>query len=431
MISLFSLSARFAVATLAVLALSLPALAGEFAVAPLQEVPFTAPMFHGARAMGMGGVALAVADDGSALLSNPAGLARLRRVEVSAALSRRTDDLSGSVFGDDFETSLSTTELSALRFAYPFPVFRGSLVLGLGAERLGDLSDDFYAVYEDDFDWNGTGTGPSTHTEDLRAEGDIYAWTIGGAFDASERLSLGASLAYWWGRMDHRFERIVEDTEGVSAEYESFSVRRDTEMDLSGLRIGLGALYYASETVTVGLLVESPLSLAADTRIDTTVTVDGVETERVTGYYADDFRVPFTFAAGLAVQPTDFLLVGADVSFSDWTELERELELFAGESGRRDDYEATTDVCVGAEVTVPSWPVRLRAGYMTRPIAYRGLSVDSDRSYFTLGAGFLIDTVLAIDVAWLKGAYERSGPAYDYEESVDDTALLVEAAYRF
>jgi long-subunit fatty acid transport protein len=431
MISRLVSCARIAVASVALLTCALPALAGDFAVAPLQEVPFTTPMFHGARAMGMGGVALAVADDGSALLTNPAGLARLRRVEVSAALSRRSDDLAGSVFGDDFETSLSTTKLSALRFAYPFPTFRGSLVLGLAAERVGDLNDDFYAVYEDEFDWKGTGTGPSLHTEDLRAEGDIYAWTVGGAFDASERLSLGAALSYWSGRMDHRYEKIVEDVEDVSAELESLAGRRDTEMDLSGVRLNLGALYYASETVTVGLLVESPISIATDTRIDGVDSEDGVDSVLATEYYAEDFRVPFTFAAGVAAQPTDFLLVGADVAFSDWTELERELELFAGEPGRRDDYTATTDVRVGAELTLPAWPVRLRAGYATRPIAYRGLDIDSDRSYFTLGAGFLIDTVLAIDVAWIRGSYERSVSSYEYEESVDDLAVLVEAAYRF
>lgn len=420
-----------AVALPALLVSPATAVAGDYALAPLQEVPFTTPAFHGARAMGMGGAALAVADDGSALLTNPAGLARLRRIEVSAGLSRRADDLAGSVFDDDFETSLSTTELSALRLAYPFPTFRGSLVLGLAAERVGDLNDDFYAEYEDEFDWNGTGTGPSMHTEDLRAEGSIYAWTIGGALDASERLSLGAALAYWSGRMDHRYEKIVEDTEDVSPTYDSYVQRRDTEIDVSGVRLSLGALYYASEIVTVGLVVESPLTLAADARIDTIESVDDLEPYRSTGYYSDDYRIPFTFAAGVSVRPTDLLQLGGDVSFTDWTELERELELFAGEPGREENYGSTTDVRVGAEFTVPSWPVRLRAGYMTRPIAYRGLDIDSDRSYFTLGAGFLIDTVLAVDVAWLKGSYERSSSSYDYEESADDTALLVEAAYRF
>ncbi len=83
---------------------------------------------------------------------------------------------------------------------------------------------------------------------------------------------------------------------------------------------------------------------------------------------------------------------------------------------------------------MPSWPLRLRAGYMTRPIAYQGLEIDRNRSYFTLGAGVLVDTVFAIDVAWLGGGFERSaeddGDRY-YSEKVDDTAFIVEAAYRF
>jgi len=409
--------------------------AGDFAVAPLNELPFTSRAFHGARAVGMGGVALAVADDASALLTNPAGLARLRRVEVAAGLTRRTDDHSGSVLGDGFDTSLSMTELSALRFAYPFPTCRGSVVFALAAERVGDLNDDFYAEYEDDFNWSEAAPliGRSEHTEDLRAQGDLYAWVIGGAFDASERLSLGASLSFWSGSMDHRFEKRVEDTSDVSADYESYTMRRDAEFDMSGLRLSLGALYYASDLVTVGLLVDSPMTLAIDATIDTIEIhrkASGTFTTEEIGYYTDDYNVPFTFAAGVAIQPTDLLVIGADVAFTDWAELERDLQLFADDPVRRDDYVATTDVRVGAELTLPSWPIRIRAGYATSPIAYRGLEIDSDRAYFTLGAGFLVDTVLAIDVAWAKGAFERSA-ALPYEESVDDTAVLIEAAYRF
>jgi hypothetical protein len=43
----------------------------------------------------------------------------------------------------------------------------------------------------------------------------------------------------------------------------------------------------------------------------------------------------------------------------------------------------------------------------------------------------LIDTVLAIDVAWVFGDYERSDVEYDYTETMDTSALILEAAYRF
>ena len=48
-----------------------------------------------------------------------------------------------------------------------------------------------------------------------------------------------------------------------------------------------------------------------------------------------------------------------------------------------------------------------------------------------IGAGVLVDTVFAVDVAWMSGSFERSASEYDYRESVDDSALVIEAAYRF
>ena len=68
---------------------------------------------------------------------------------------------------------------------------------------------------------------------------------------------------------------------------------------------------------------------------------------------------------------------------------------------------------------------------MHRPMAYNGLVVTSERSYYTFGAGVLIDTVLAVDVAWMQGAYEREDTDFEYYESVETSALIVEATYRF
>ncbi len=64
-------------------------------------------------------------------------------------------------------------------------------------------------------------------------------------------------------------------------------------------------------------------------------------------------------------------------------------------------------------------------------MAYNCQEVTRDRTYFTLGARVLIDTVLAVDVAWIKGSYERADSDFDYDESVETSALIVEATYRF
>lgn len=406
-------------------------------VAPLQELPLTAPLLPGARSAGMGGASLAVAEDATALTGNPAALARLRRIELSGGLTKRSDDLSGSAFGSDFETSLSATDFSALRFAYPFPTFRGSLVFGLSAGVVHSFDDDFLSVYDDEITWWEPSASESLsglwhQKEDSIVEGGITAWTLGVAMDASPNVALGAAVSYWNGDFTRRFTWRAEDDYALSADYDSYQLDVTSTSDVSGFRAKLGALYYAAESVAIGLVVETPMTLTFDGSERVSETYDAVKVEYDPTYFSDKLKLPFSFGAGVAYTPTDLIMLAGDIYYTDWSEMTYEGFLYLeSEEERVSAYDATTDIRLGAELTVPSWPLRVRAGYMSRPLAYRGLEIDTDRSYFTLGAGLLIDTVLAIDVAWLKGAYGRSAEAYDYEEEVDDSALIMEVAYRF
>lgn len=432
--------AALLVLTCLFVALSSAAAAYDGFIAPIQEVPVTSPLLSGARSAAMGGVSLAVTDDATALSGNPAALARLKRIELSGGLIKRSDDLSGSAFGSGFETSLSSTDFSALRFAYPIPTFRGSFVMGLSAGVVHGFDDDFLAVYDDTIEWwepvpGEYQTDSWRQKEDSISEGGITAWTLGAAFDASPSVSLGLALSYWTGDYTRNFSWQATDVEDASDAYDSYRLDVTSTSDVSGFRAKLGAIFYPAESVAVGMVVETPITLTFDGSELVTSTYDGVAEEPSVTYFSDEMSLPFTFGAGMAYTPTDLIMLAGDVYYTDWSEMTYEGFLYlpdAEESGQRTNaYDAGTDVRLGAELMVPSWPLRLRAGYMSRPIAYRGLDIDTDRAYFTLGAGLLIDTVLAIDVAWLKGSHERSASAYDYEEQVDDSALLIEAAYRF
>ena len=85
---------------------------------------------------------------------------------------------------------------------------------------------------------------------------------------------------------------------------------------------------------------------------------------------------------------------------------------------------------LGVEYKVPTIALDLRAGYFTDPIPFVGprnldpiadyppIRIATDRRFFTLGAGLLLDGVVQIDLAWLQGSFEQT-------EVVDDT--IVEA----
>ncbi|MCD4691262.1 outer membrane protein transport protein [bacterium] len=408
-------------------------------VAPLAEIPFTSSRLTGARALGMGGVALAAANDGSAMLSNPAALTRLRRIELSGGLSFEGQTIEGEALGSSHDSDISTTSISALRFVYPFPTFRGSLVLGLGFERVYGLDADFLASYDDTLVWREPSIGETLagdweQTEDLLSDGDIYAGTVAVAFDASESVSLGVAVSYWSGTYTRDFLYTADDANGLSADYGTYTLDVASEADVTGLQLKLGGLFYLAEGVSAGAVVTLPtaLNFSGEERVSETMTGPEGWEDIDTTRFEEDIELPLIFEVGAAWSPVDLVLIGCDYSYTNWSEMENEGHIFLGDrTDRRDAYGPTHEYRVGIEVTVPEMPIRLRGGYMSRPIAYRGLTIDSDRAYWTLGAGILIDTVLAIDVAWLSGAYERSGDGYAFDEAVDETALVVEAAYRF
>lgn len=416
-------------------------------VAPLGEIPLTSPLVTGARAAGMGFVSMAVADDATAITSNPAALARLNRVELSGGFRRSTLAVEGEMAGSAFApTDLSGTDFASFRFAYPFPTFRGSLVFGLSAERIYDFSDDRLAAYEDSITWEeNPGEDPLTDVwaseEDYLAGGGITALSAACAFDASPSISLGATVSYLTGDYSKEWLWDIYDDHDVSARYTDVHIAEQYRADVSGWRGTLGGLFYVTEGLSVGVAMDTPTTLTFDgtSRSYTEKVATDPDSTTISDWsvlFSDKIKVPFAFRGGVAYAPLDFIVIGVDLNYSDWSQMDYEGRITETEQGdgglrRRALYDEKLGYGVGAEVTVPSWPLRVRGGYVHRPIAYNGLEVVSDRSYFTVGGGVLIDTVLAVDIAWIKGAYERADSDYAYEESVDESVLIVEATYRF
>lgn len=424
-----------------------PAEADSGFVAPVEEIPLTSPLLTGARSLGMGGVGVAIADDATALTYNPAGLARLRRIEIAGSFRRGTRDVDGEMSGSHFESSISGTDISSFRAAYPFPTFRGSLVVGLSMDRLYDFTEDRLAAYEGSVTWDEDGDGePDSEgnwgqTEDYLSDGGLTAWSLGAAVDVSPKMAIGATLSYLTGDYAYDFRWDLEDVDDVSETYSDVTLIEEYVADASGLRGTVGAIFYASDKLSFGMAVDSPVTLRFEGSERIYVRKTGevsqdTDTGEQTVLFTDEITFPFAFRAGVAYAPVDLVLVGADVHYSDWSEMDyfgRITETAEGEAGleRRSLYDETLGYALGLEVMVPSWPLRLRGGYASRPIAYRGLDIGADRSFFTVGAGLLIDTVLALDVAWVRGTQDRSDDEYAFDESLSSEALILEATYRF
>ncbi|OQX85808.1 MAG: hypothetical protein B6D63_01480 [Candidatus Latescibacteria bacterium 4484_7] len=86
----------------------------------------------GARPFSMGGAYTAISDDAFALLYNPAGLAQVRRIELSIGMHQLKNDITNKFLGYSAENTCSSTSIGHIALIYPYPTYRGGLALGFG-----------------------------------------------------------------------------------------------------------------------------------------------------------------------------------------------------------------------------------------------------------------------------------------------------------
>ncbi|MCK4546814.1 MAG: outer membrane protein transport protein [Candidatus Eisenbacteria sp.] len=387
-----------------------------------REITVTRRFGTGPRSMGMGGASVALVDDGSALFLNPAGLARVRRIELAAGLRHQSYDLDTRYrFSDDGYTcdpisgESVATRFGSLTGVYPFPTYRGSAVVAAGVDRI--FSSDMEMVYR-----GRTEDGTFSELESYSVTGGVSAWAVGGAIDISPSASLGLSVLFWDGHDD---VLNTFDCESCVGEADSVDFHETIATDYSAFSAVLGLQLRLGANLGLGFSIESPVEFT----LEGTAARYGLGA--MTYYYEDKIRLPFSFVSGAALRLGAFSFAG-DVRYTDWRQLDYEGIL-------RDDgqfqYRSTTQWHFGTEYLLPFYPMRLRAGYYTEPLAYRSsLELEKDRSFYTFGAGILIDDILTIDAAVVIGDLKWWSDEITDREILRDesfTRVLVSAAYRF
>ena len=390
------------------------------------EIPMTRGLSPSARALGMGGAYLAVSDDATALHYNPAGLARIQRPEFLGSLSDLKRTIDTNFHGEAQENSLPRTRISALGFAYPFPTYRGSMVIALGYMAPWPLDRQYGRRAS--FDGR-------TVQEDIFEEGQIGEWSCGYAVDVAPTLAVGFRGSWIHGGRDQDWiyrETGYEDVHEVS------------NLDLDGFTGALGAMARLRDWGRLGLVVNLPRWISMEgTILDV---AGGGE------YFVDEeMTLPYSVGVGLSATVPNLLLT-ADARFTDWTQIDYEgpmrYEQEPGEPGTKRllAYERTWNLHLGGEYLLDHFGLaglRLRAGLAWEPVPYRVLledvteegvpvyrSADYDPNLFSVSAGLgvLLAESLTVDAAFAAGKFERSG--VDLAEEQTDRRLLITAAFR-
>jgi long-subunit fatty acid transport protein len=380
----------------------------------------------GARAMGMGSAHIAVAEDFSALWWNPAGLARIRRIELSGGLIHQKEKSRSLLFGYGKPKRDSHTRLGSGGIAIPLPTYRGSLVFAFGLNRIQNFDSSLKfegGILEKDLWEEGF---------ELKS-GGLHTWGLGGAIDLSPFLSAGATIMFWRGEENYTWN-LVKDTLNGQGRFLRVTNWDYFQDDYSGINLKLGLLLRANRYITLGGTLESPLTLTVEQ--DWTSQTDSLFSDSTIssddyGYYKYKLSHPYKFGLGARLT-LPYLILAADLSYTDWSQTEYKYppqDVSDLNPYMSDAYRDVLGWHIGAETLVPKAGLKVRLGYYRDPIPYKLKRIKNSRDYLTFGFGFLIGREMTLDVALVHGLWETSSGSLDERYSLN--RVFITAAYRF
>ena len=384
----------------------------------------------GARATGMGGAFMSVADDYSATYYNPAGLALVRKMELFISMPMVQFESTTQFNGWESKADENFTKLNAIGFTLPIPTYRGSMVLAAGYNRVQNFDRAF------SFSWFNPDQSPDnlnaemTETWDVLEKGHLGEYTISFATDISPNLSIGGGLNLVRGNNDYAYNyQASDDSSFWDLDFIGNDINIDTKM--SGANFRFGALYRVGNIARIGGKIELPYTVKYEES-----SLDHYKESWETEAPVDDsnsyeftykIRNPFKFGGGFSIYLPQ-LVISADAEYIDWTQMEYTsdppftktiaelideeyvyLDSTQAEINRdiRDIYQPVTKLHVGAELTIPGIYAQLRAGAFYEPSPYKNAEDSQDRKYFTMGAGFLLDKQMKLDLAWTRGTWDE------------------------
>jgi long-subunit fatty acid transport protein len=376
----------------------------------------------GARALGMGTAFTGIADDFSAAYWNPAGLGQIEKNEISGGLSQFSYGNDNTFLGNKKSFSSSSTNLDNFGLVYPFPVQQGHLVFAIGYGRQSDFTT---ALAFSGFNPNVTGKNPSDYPDsidintNILESGGINNWIVAGAIEAQRGLFIGASLNFVSGTYSYSRDYLGSDTKNL---YPWFDINRQYSIDedIGGITGRLGLLYETrNKRGHIGLNVKFPTYLSLrDDWTDITYYYDDIPdsdyTAKESGYSEFDVVTPFVFSAGISWQFGDLLLAGS-VDYTDWTQMEFRntyADLMQENTVIKQKMNATTNLRLGAEFSVPNSDVALRAGFAYLPTPFKFQTSSNAQKYITGGLGWNIEDAVRLDVGYAYGFWDTAHEVY-------------------
>jgi long-chain fatty acid transport protein len=371
----------------------------------------------------MGGAFLAVADDATAVVTNPAGLPILQRPEISAEVkftkytntiqaftNTPQEGLAGVYHGRDFDDRVTTP--SFFSFVYPTERFVGAVFV---REQVN---------FESRFTTEGVflplPDGRLFRLFPVTSRLDITALNFGGGVGLNLAKihpllpNIGGSIEFSQGSVNSLTQRFdIDDDFFGPPNFSQANIQQQSSVSGSDIDVGfnVGMLWKPIKDLSIGAVFRrGPRFDLQETQI---FPQDGRFLD-VTQVLDFRLKIPDTYGVGIAYRLFDRLTIALDVVRIRYSQLLGNFQVVFAPEGEANQYKLddATEVHVGAEYIffIRRIPVAVRAGFFTDPdhkIRFTGAAVNQralfpggkDQVHVTGGVGIVPIPSLQIDFA--------------------------------
>lgn len=364
---------------------------------------------QGDRAISMGGAFVAVADDGSAVYYNPAGLTQMKGQSVEAGVLLLQTKIGYTNKTSGIETSQNRKNVAPYLF--------------LSADKIKPVTFGFgvYAPFARDSDF-GTSGDPTFGDQSALTMRTDYSPVV--AYEINPRLSIGTGLIVGAGKVNQRFSASAGSPVIISDKADGY-----------GFGGTVGLLYKLKDNLKLGAVYRSRMDVKFKGHRET---IFGTDTQLDSSF---NYHFPASAAVGLAYQPIKKLTLAFDVDWTDWSYLYEVVSKFesGADSTTTLDSEDTVDFRLGAEFKIND-TTSMRAGYSYMQAAFpsqwilpckpdadnQAISVGMSKALGNLKLGLMYEYLFTKNLDVDNNAYNYNG-----RYKVEQHSIGVKAAYVF
>ncbi len=287
------------------------------------------PLGSGARALGMGGAFTAIADDGTAVSWNPAGLTNLETPEMSIVGSFLTtnsdfNDISTSVDNIDVDLFFGGSEtdkrgdLNFASFSYPFVFLDQYAVAAISYQQVLDFDSE---IKRSQSFFSGD-VLKRTDKIDIESTGGVGAISPALAVQISEKVAIGGTINIYTDEYfrDDAWEEKIKQVFVLPNAEDSFFNATSSFDNFHAVNLSLGVFWdiweIDNKRLTFGAEFDGPYT--ADVTMNQDMYSDLVTLASKRRHI--NINMPMSASVGLAYQLSNEMTIAFDATWTNWSE---------------------------------------------------------------------------------------------------------------